>query len=255
MIPKNGIPVFGKRSCSTNKIERDDDSKKSHLALSADAGIRGLAVPSTYDVHPEFGYFCLAPRMRRELRVGFVSILAGMAIGAAIVTVGAGHASDAVSRDAHLGSSGSDAVPLGDAGPSPELKAADNAKANPVEGIEPYPMRMARVRSSKAPSPLAGIPLGRTAPAEATASAAPTAPENAEASVPRAAPPSAQLVATTAEPAVSNIKKRPSAVHARRHWEGEDENVRWQSRRWPSWGERAYAEDRYWRGGYRNWVY
>jgi hypothetical protein len=26
------IPVSGKRSCSTNKLERDDDSKKSHLA-------------------------------------------------------------------------------------------------------------------------------------------------------------------------------------------------------------------------------
>ena len=32
--PEKWIPVFGKRSCSTNKIERDDDSKKSHLALA-----------------------------------------------------------------------------------------------------------------------------------------------------------------------------------------------------------------------------
>src|SRR5436190_15937604 len=31
--PEKWIPVFGKRSCSTNKLERDDDSKKSHLAL------------------------------------------------------------------------------------------------------------------------------------------------------------------------------------------------------------------------------
>src|SRR5882757_10559481 len=30
--PEKWIPVFGKRSCSTNKLERDDDSKKSHLA-------------------------------------------------------------------------------------------------------------------------------------------------------------------------------------------------------------------------------
>ena len=27
------VPVFGKRSCSDNKLERDDDSKKSHPAL------------------------------------------------------------------------------------------------------------------------------------------------------------------------------------------------------------------------------
>src|SRR5262249_10644800 len=28
------VPVFGKRSCSTKKLERDDDSKKSHPALA-----------------------------------------------------------------------------------------------------------------------------------------------------------------------------------------------------------------------------
>lgn len=211
-------------------------------------------MPPAYDVHPEFGYFCLAPRKRRELRVAVVSILAGMAIGAAIVTVGAGHATDAVSRDAHLGSSGSDTVPPEVAGPSPQPKTADNAKANPVEAIEPYPTRMVRVRAGKAPSPLAEIPLGRTALAGAAASAAPAPPENAEASVPPAAPPPALSVATTAQPAVSNIKKRPSATRARRHREDEDESVRWQNPRWPYWGERAYAEDRYWRGGYRNWV-
>jgi pyruvate, orthophosphate dikinase len=31
--PEKGIPVFGKRSCSDNKLERDDDSKRSHHAL------------------------------------------------------------------------------------------------------------------------------------------------------------------------------------------------------------------------------
>ena len=31
--PEKWIPVFGKRSCSNKRIERDDDSKKSHLAL------------------------------------------------------------------------------------------------------------------------------------------------------------------------------------------------------------------------------
>jgi hypothetical protein len=32
--PEKWIPVFGKRSCSTNKLERDDDSKKSHPGLA-----------------------------------------------------------------------------------------------------------------------------------------------------------------------------------------------------------------------------
>src|SRR5262245_28208198 len=31
--PEKWIPVFGKRSCSKHDLERDDDSKKSHLAL------------------------------------------------------------------------------------------------------------------------------------------------------------------------------------------------------------------------------
>src|SRR5260370_16054750 len=34
--PEKWIPDFGKRSCSTNKLERDDDSKKSHLARAED---------------------------------------------------------------------------------------------------------------------------------------------------------------------------------------------------------------------------
>ena len=36
--PEKWVPVFGKRSCSTNKLERDDDSKKSHLALAETRG-------------------------------------------------------------------------------------------------------------------------------------------------------------------------------------------------------------------------
>src|SRR5271156_2849445 len=32
--PEKWAPVFRKRSCSNKKIERDDDSKKSHPALS-----------------------------------------------------------------------------------------------------------------------------------------------------------------------------------------------------------------------------
>jgi hypothetical protein len=36
MIPKSGTG-FRKRSCSNNKLERDDDSKKSHPALGPEA--------------------------------------------------------------------------------------------------------------------------------------------------------------------------------------------------------------------------
>src|ERR1700740_2863885 len=33
--PEKWIPVFGKRSCSKKRLERDDDSKKSHHVLTA----------------------------------------------------------------------------------------------------------------------------------------------------------------------------------------------------------------------------
>ena len=210
-------------------------------------------MPPAYDIHPEFGYFCPAPRARRELRVAVVSILAGMAIGAAIMAIHAGQAAEteAVSGNAQLKSAAPDplaAVPAA----SPRIKDADKAKA--VKAIEPYPMRMVRVRSSKAPSPLAGIPFGRTEPPERPVSAGPASPENAEAPASPAALLRAQSVAA-AEPAVSGTKKRPSAMHARRQRDNENENARRQNRRWPYWGERAYAEDRYWRGANRNWVY
>ena len=217
-------------------------------------------MPPAYDIHPEFGYFCPAPRARRELRVAIVSILFGMVLGAAIVTVHTSQAveTDSVSSNSQLKSSGSDTSLPGVAAPISQFKTAENAKADPVEEIKPYPMRMVRVRTSKAPSPLAGIPLGRTAPPEPNivpAPAGPASPENAEGPDSPPASPPAPSVAASAEPVASGTKKRPSAVHARRHRDDEDENARRQNRRSPYWGERAYAEDRYWRGAYRQWVY
>jgi hypothetical protein len=98
------------------------------------------------------------------------------------------------------------------------------------------------------------VALGRTEPPEPPASAGPASPENAEAPGSPATLLPAQSVAA-AEPAVSGTKKRPGAMHARRHRDDENENARWQDRRWPYWGERVHAENRYWRGEYRNWVY
>ena len=217
-------------------------------------------MPPAYDIHPEFGYFCPAPRARRELRVAVVSLLFGMVLGAAIVTVHTSQAveTDSVSSNSQLKSSGSDTSLPGVAAPISQFKTAENAKADPVEEIKPYPMRMVRVRTSKVRSPLAGIPLGRTAPPEPNivpAPAGPASPENAGGPDSPPASPPAPSVAASAEPVASGTKKRPSAVHARRHRDDEDENARRQNRRSPYWGERAYAEDRYWRGAYPNWVY
>jgi hypothetical protein len=130
-------------------------------------GWQELAVPLAYDVHPDFGYFCAGPRVRRDLRVALVSMLFGIAIGAAIVTIRAAQASetDGVSSNARLKSSGTDTWALLPTGPNLQFKNAD-AAAEPVEAIKPFPMRMMRVRPSKPASSIAAIPLGHTGPLE-----------------------------------------------------------------------------------------
>jgi hypothetical protein len=169
-------------------------------------------VPPVYYIHPEFGCLCPSPGARRELRVAVVSILFGIAIGAAIVTVGTGHAveTDGVSSNAYVRSSSSYPFLPGAGGPPPLFENADNPRADPVEPIKPYPMRKVRVRSTKAASPLAEIPLGRTAPPE------PDSPKNERASVSPADSPAAQSFIAAAEPAISNTNKRPGALHASR---------------------------------------
>jgi hypothetical protein len=204
-----------------------------------------------YDVHPEFGYFCPAPRIRRELRVALFSILIGIMIGAAIVTVRASRAveTDGVSSNARLKSSVPDTLAVGVAAPGSN---ADSVKADPGEAIESYPMRMVRVRPSTAASTLAGIAPGHTAPSEpeiAPAPAGPASPEKIEGSKAPAASPRAQSFA-----ALVGINKGVSTrPRARRQWDGENENEAWQNRRRRDWSDRRYAEDRYWRGGYRDW--
>src|SRR5258708_4907334 len=48
-------------------------------------------MPSAHYVHPEFGYFCLGPGLRRVLRVAVVSILFGIIIEASVIRLRAGH--------------------------------------------------------------------------------------------------------------------------------------------------------------------
>jgi hypothetical protein len=51
-------------------------------------------MPSVHQVHPEFGYFCPTPRLRRDVRVAIVSIVLGTIVGAAWVTLRAAHDRD-----------------------------------------------------------------------------------------------------------------------------------------------------------------
>jgi hypothetical protein len=199
----------------------------------------------TYYVHPEFGYFCPSPRTRRELRIAVVSILFGMVIGAAVVTVGASHAgvSEGISSNAQLKSSSSETLLPG----GNRMTAQSITQANSVDAIKPFPIR--RVRVPTKPIELAGIPLGHTAQPEPSPSAGPTSRGNEQAAPSAATPPQAQEAGAAAQPAVPGTRRRPSAIDARRPRDEQNENARWQS-----WGERSYAEDRYWRGASRTWV-
>jgi hypothetical protein len=52
--PEKWVPVFGKRSCSSKKLERDDDSKKSHhaLGLITDRFFRYLVIRFAHQYGP-----------------------------------------------------------------------------------------------------------------------------------------------------------------------------------------------------------
>jgi hypothetical protein len=51
-------------------------------------------MPSVHHMHPEFGYLCPTPRLRRDVRVAVVSIVLGTVIGAGVVTLRAIHDRD-----------------------------------------------------------------------------------------------------------------------------------------------------------------
>jgi hypothetical protein len=79
--------------------------------------------------HPEFGWLAPSSRLRREVRVGFFSMLFGLGIGVAAVT--------ALTMGAHHRDSGSaPVVQNGDAKPLPDTKPAKRVEAashtNPV---------------------------------------------------------------------------------------------------------------------------
>ena len=169
-------------------------------------------MPPAHYIHPEFGWLGPAPRARRELRVAVASILSGIATGAAIVTVGAGHAveADRVSGNSQLRSWSSNPFLPDAGGPIALFQNADNPRADPVEPIKPYAVRKVRVSSTRAAAPRTEIPPGRAARTKLDS------PENDQTSVSPADTPSAQSFATAAGPAISSSNKRPGASPASR---------------------------------------
>src|SRR6266700_2947591 len=81
--PEKWIPVFGRRSCSTNKLERDDDSKKGHHALVSSRR-RLLSLPWS-----PWHHVCLeAPRTEGRMRTSasLIAILTGCTAAVLAVT-------------------------------------------------------------------------------------------------------------------------------------------------------------------------
>jgi len=65
--PEKWIPVFRKRSCPNKKIERDDDSKKSHLALDEKQGTQRQQVLKAGTISFDgSGIDCLVRKMSGE---------------------------------------------------------------------------------------------------------------------------------------------------------------------------------------------
>src|SRR5262249_1977550 len=105
-------------------------------------------MPSTYHVHPEFGYFCPTPYRRRELRVAIVSVLFGAIIGGSIATLRAGYERnpDSASTAAHVDVPNSERMLVAAAQATPAATNDANTKAEGKESIKPFPIRRVRAR-------------------------------------------------------------------------------------------------------------
>ena len=116
-------------------------------------------MPSAHYVHPEFGYFCLGPGLRRVLRVAVVSILFGIIIGANVIRLRAGHdrQADNAWMTAHIEPSRAATVLLAATEPGSSL-TGNAATGAPNGAIKPFPTRIVRMRPAKDRSPFAAVP-------------------------------------------------------------------------------------------------
>jgi hypothetical protein len=199
-------------------------------------------------VHPEFGYFCLTPYRRRELRIAIVSILFGAIIGGSIATLRAGHDRNpgGASTAAHVDVPNSERVLAAAAEATPA--ATNDTKAEAKESIKPFPMRRVRVRPAVQNPPIPATDATALTQAGVVASASPLVelPESAQGSGSPAASSHATRSAAAQRPAV---KKRQRIAHAqgrRRNDERADDS--WLANRGNYWSGRTYVDAYYLRG-------
>jgi hypothetical protein len=233
-------------------------------------GAREVSMTSAPDVHPEFGYFCPAPRLRRDFRVAIVSVLLGGIMGGGgIIALGSGldrHSDSAL--QAEMATSGSETVPFvgadsrvatADAVTQDDTGNLDRSKPDTVpsnaantacgEDIRSYrdgsclAPRLRWVRVREARGGIAGIPLGQTDAASSAAAlsdsrASPTTLEAAPNGAPEATPP----VAAPKKP-----QKSARSQNRRRDEAGDGYSAR--DERSAPWIGRRFADDEYSRRG------
>lgn len=141
-------------------------------------------MPSAYTLHPEFGYFCLSPRLRRIVRFGLALIVLG-SIAVASQTV----VQIADREPGFLDGSATSAIPLEPGTVSPTASPASTAAlaesrtsppvrvaspASPSVGVASLVSPTVRVESPTAPavSTHSQSDLALASPVDATASAA-----------------------------------------------------------------------------------
>jgi hypothetical protein len=256
------------------------------------------------NVHPEFGYLCTSPRLRRDLRVAIYSILLGAVVGAGgIIALGAGGnrgAEDAMDgraatsapagetapfakAEAPPAATVTDVAPSGNGGGTPAASMPDRAdkpdtassdvaktdgakndvtKNNVTKNdstkpdatktacgddfwarrdaacLAPKPRRV-RVREAPGGAALAGVPIGRTTPAETSA---PSAPAASPPDAPQPAPHDA-TAAPSSPPVAAPKKPQKSTRNANRRRDEAAEDYLWRDERAEGGVGRGYGDE------------
>jgi hypothetical protein len=207
-------------------------------------------VPASYNVHPEFGFLCPTPRFHRRVHL----VLAGLVVAGLGVAVLA--ATDSSKQE--MTTNRVDAPPVAVTMPgmilSPQGAQALPAKPGCVSenqsdasnclSVKPRKPRMVRVATDR--PPLAGVAVGRTAPAQVLIDTAPL-PARAGSALAKASDAEVATASTAvSEKQVATPKRAKKTKTVSRRVPRRDPN--WYGA--PSWREVEYQRGGYGRGGF-----
>jgi hypothetical protein len=231
-------------------------------------------VPASQYIHPEFGFFCPAPRLRRRLKVT-LACLAVAGLGATMMAAADRHGLDAVVARVDEASIVETVPPMGLApfagvgtGMTTAVQAPTAADKPPCVGntqsvgncvaVNLRKPRMVRVAIDR--PAIAAIPIGRTAspPASNIDAALPAASTGGQGDPEKSgqAAPAPVAAASSTEPQKAAATPKKAQRSAHRQNQRRDQNLygapSWREVRVDDWGARGYAprESDYQRGGY-----